>query len=223
MFRFACVIALTLLVVLAAGCGGGGGQPPVDPVRDGITVSISPTGLTLQANEQYQFTASASGGTNSAVTWIITDEVDGGIITPTSSTAATYQAPSTDGHTVHIRATSVEDTTKYAVAIVTISGVGEPPSGNNGVEVVVSPKEVFLPSGVQAQFTATVVGHSNTSVTWSIDEPNAGMIEQDGTYTAPSGSCVATIRATSQADPTKSDTAIVVVIPGGGPPLPPGG
>ena len=218
MFRLACVITLISLVVLMAGCGGGGGTDPTDPETRPITVNINPTAITMQANEQYQFTGYATGGTNTAVTWTVTDDVDGGII----SSTGLYTAPSTDGHTCHVRATSVEDPTKYADALVTIDGIGETPSGNNGVEVSVSPSQIFLPSGVHAQFTATVYGHSNTAVTWSIDESNVGTITQDGTYTAPSYSCTAHIRATSQADPTKSDTALVIVIPGGLPPLPPG-
>ena len=220
MFRFACAILLALTAIFVSGCGGGAGTSPTnnDPDTHNISVTISPTGLTLQANEQYQFRASASGGTNSAVMWTVTDEVDGGLVTNTGL----YTAPSTDQRTCRVRATSVEDPTKYMEAIITIEGIGQPPTGD-GVVVAVHPKEIFLLSGLQAQFTATVTGHPNHAVTWTVDETNAGAIAADGTYTAPSGSCTANIRATSQADPTKSDTALVIVLPSGGPPIPPGG
>jgi hypothetical protein len=224
MLRFTCAVLLVLTFILVSGCGGGGGGTTpgggggTDPDPTNITVSVNPTEITLEANVQYQFHASASGGTNSAVMWTVTDEVDGGMITSTGL----YTAPSTDSRTCHVRATSVEDPTKYKEILVTISGIGDPPTGE-GVVVAVSPKEIFLPSSEQAQFTATVTGHSNHAVTWTVDEANSGTIAQDGTYTAPSQNCSAHVRATSQADPSKSDTALIIVLPGGGPPLPPGG
>jgi hypothetical protein len=223
MFRFTCAILLVLTVVLVSGCGGGGGKSPSgdngnnDPGTHSISVSMNPAGITMPANEQYQFHASVSGGTNSAVMWTITDDVDGGVV----SSTGLYTAPSTDGHECHVRATSVEDPTRYAEAVVTISGIGETPTGD-GVVVTVSPKQIFLLSGLQAQFTAKVVGHSNKAVTWSVDEANAGTVTQDGTYTAPSQSCTAHVRATSQADPSRSDAAFIIVYPSSGPPLPPG-
>jgi hypothetical protein len=216
MFRIACAFVL-LFSIFIVGCGGsGGGDPQENTDVQNVSVAINPPAVTLRTGEQVQFMASTTNATNTAVTWSVIEEIDGGLVTSDGR----YTAPSTDGLTCHIKATSVEDPTKYAIALVTISGIGDLPYGNDGVEVRVSPQEVFLPGGVSMQFSDTVLGHSNTAVTWSIDEPDSGTIAQDGTYTAPNEARTVHVRATSQADNTKSDAATVIVIPGGLPPLP---
>jgi len=73
-----------------------------------------------------------------------------------------------------------------------------------------------------AQFTATVSNTSNTAVTWVVTTPNGGTINANGLYTAPTVAsglpAIATITATSQADPTKSgsgqETLNAATIPG---------
>jgi GH18 family chitinase len=65
-------------------------------------------------------------------------------------------------------------------------------------------------SGTQ-QFTAAVLGASNTAVTWSII-PSLGTISSQGLYTAPSGiptSQTVTVKGQSVADPTKSASGAV--------------
>lgn len=220
MHRFLCAMILVLLIVLTAGCGGGGGgsSSPNTPEPTALTVDVSPQDITLPANGHCGFNATLTNATNTAVTWSVVEEIDGGVVT----TAGNYTAPSTEGITCHVKATSVQDPTKYAVAIVRVSGAGPTPGGNNGVEVGVSPTEVFLPTDTQMQFFATVTGHSNTAVTWSIAPLGTGTITQNGTFTSPNISATVTVyvTATSQADPTKSATATVLVIPGGLPPIP---
>ncbi len=220
MHRFLCVIILASLIAITAGCGGGGGgsSSPNTPDPSVLTVEISPQSITLPANGHCGFHATLTNATNSAVTWSVVEEIDGGLIT----TAGNYIAPSTEGLTCHVRATSVQDPSKSAVAMVSVSGAGVPPGGNNGVEVGISPAEVFLPTGTEMQFFATVTGHSNTSVTWSLSPSGSasGTIAQDGTFTSPTNSATVYVTATSNADPTKSATATVLVIPGGLPPIP---
>ena len=81
------------------------------------------------------------------------------------------------------------------------------------VSVTVSPDAGALVSGQTLQFSATVYNSSNQGVTWSATE---GTISSSGLYTAPqvsSGTWTYTVRATSNADPAKSDAVIVVVTP----------
>jgi len=64
-------------------------------------------------------------------------------------------------------------------------------------------------------FTATVTGAS-TAVTWAVDgtaggSAAVGTITPAGTYTPPATAGVHTILATSAADSTKSDSAIIAV------------
>jgi len=85
------------------------------------------------------------------------------------------------------------------------------------VSVSVSPKSVVnLPAGGTQTFTAAVTGSANQGVTWSIQEgASCGSISKSGSggdYSAPnSPGLTCHIVATSQADPSKSDTATVTI------------
>jgi uncharacterized protein (TIGR03437 family) len=115
------------------------------------------------------------------------------------------------GQSVTITATSVADATKSASAVVQLV----PPAGT--VSVSVSPLSASLAASQTKQFTATVTGNANTSVTWSMN-PSVGSLS-NGLYTAPSvinsGQSV-TITATSVADATKSASAVVQLTPAAG-------
>ncbi len=98
-----------------------------------------------------------------------------------------------------------------STVIVTATGSGTAP-----VSVAVSPSSVTLaPAGVQ-QFTAKVLNTTNTTVSWTVDgiangNSTVGTITTSGSYTAPATNGTHQVVATSQADPTKSDTAVVTV------------
>jgi hypothetical protein len=80
---------------------------------------------------------------------------------------------------------------------------------NPSVSVSVSPATVSLASAQQQQFSATVTGSANTSVTWSMN-PSVGSLTSSGLYTAPytiSAGQTVTVTATSAADPSKSGSA----------------
>jgi hypothetical protein len=86
--------------------------------------------------------------------------------------------------------------------------------GSIGVNV--QPNSIPLNAGGTQQFTATVVGASNMSVSWTINPSNAGSISSAGLYTAPASISVAQIVqviATSLADPTKSGSASILLSP----------
>ncbi len=78
----------------------------------------------------------------------------------------------------------------------------------------ISPTSAIIAPNSTQQFTATVNGNSNTGVYWSVVEGVwGGSVSQSGLYTAPSG-VIGTyhVKATSNADYTKSATATVVVL-----------
>lgn len=90
------------------------------------------------------------------------------------------------------------------------------------VAVTISPTTATLFSGAQQQFTASVTGSTNTTVTWTA---SPGTIDTNGLYTAPfytdtTKSEAATVTATSQADATQSAKATVTInaYSGGTPP-----
>lgn len=85
--------------------------------------------------------------------------------------------------------------------------------------ITVSPATASVNAGATRQFTATVVGFSNTAVTWQVDgvaggSATTGTVNSAGLYTAPvvppPGGTV-TVTAVLQADPTFSDSAVVAV------------
>ena len=79
-----------------------------------------------------------------------------------------------------------------------------------GSPLWVSPK---LKDRRQQQFTATVTGTTNTSVTWHVEQGDrGGTITADGLYTAPSTPGTYHVVVTSMADRSKSATATVTVL-----------
>jgi hypothetical protein len=135
---------------------------------------------------------------NTAVTWTAT----AGTITA----SGLYTAPSDIPvlQSVTIRATSQVDNTTAGTATVTLSPA---------ITVTVQPATGSIVSGQTQQFTATVANTPNTSVTWTA---SAGTISASGLFTSPANILTqqnVTITATSQADNTKSGTALFTVTP----------
>ena len=182
-------------------------------VASSVAVSISPTEAQVTAGAQKQFTATVTGTTNSAVSWSVVGSGCSGVACGSISTSGLYTAPTSTPTPpqVSVTATSVADPTKSATSSVTI--IPE-------VSVTVSPSTVQLPVLGHQQFTATVTGSSNTSVTWRIaggcSGAACGTISASGVYTAPSAvpsPAQVSVTATSVADPTKSASATVTVVP----------
>ncbi len=85
------------------------------------------------------------------------------------------------------------------------------------VTTSISPTLGVLFAGQSQQFTATVTGSSNTAVVWSV-LPAVGTISGSGLYTAPANIAVqqvVTVTATSQADPSRSASSPVTLLPSG--------
>lgn len=87
------------------------------------------------------------------------------------------------------------------------------------IAVSVSPNAAGVFLGATQQFTATVTGSANTTVTWTVDNiaggnATVGTISAAGLFTAPvnlPNPVMVTVRATSVADATKSATAALTV------------
>jgi len=88
-----------------------------------------------------------------------------------------------------------------------------PPPPINEIMVIVEPDWVAMKLGedTQQKFTARVTGTSNQAVTWSA---SAGEISEDGLYTPPSAVGSYKVKATSQADTSKSGVATVEIYDG---------
>jgi hypothetical protein len=98
-------------------------------------------------------------------------------------------------------------------------GGGGSASVGTPVAVSISPTSARLQEGATLQFTATVTGTSNTAVTWSVNDvtggnSTVGTVSTTGLFTAPGAipsSNPVTVKATSQADTTKSASASVTI------------
>jgi len=180
-----------------------------------ILLSISPTSASVPAAGTDSFTASVTGTTNTAVTWSLSGAGCSGASCgslATSSLAAVYTAPSVapSPASVIVAATSMADPSKSASATVTIM---------SAVVVIVAPASTSVVTGATQQFNASVVGTTNTAVTWSAQGTGCsatacGTITGTGLYTAPSAipsTASVTITATSAADPSKSGSASVSI------------
>jgi hypothetical protein len=179
-------------------------------LKPGVSVTLSPTSISLHAKQTQQFTPTVSTTSNSqtvAVTWSLNPPGVGSV-----SSSGLYTAPSTIStqQTVTVTATSVADSTKSAVATVTLL---------TGSSASVRPSQVTLIAGQTQQFTATVPGVSNQAVVWSLNPP-VGSISASGQYIAPSELVThrqsIVVTATPVANPNMVANATVTVISFGG-------
>ena len=89
---------------------------------------------------------------------------------------------------------------------------GTSSSSTSSIAISVTPATAVVQSGASTPFKAQVFNILNTSVTWSASQ---GSISSSGLYNAPhvTASTTATISATSVADPSKTATASVTILP----------
>jgi hypothetical protein len=89
----------------------------------GITVSVTPSAITIPAGSTQQFSAMVEGTANQNVSWSVSGSGCNGDACGTISSAGLYTAPEAvpSPNTVTVRATSAEDATKSGTATVTIS------------------------------------------------------------------------------------------------------
>jgi hypothetical protein len=178
-----------------------------------VSVSISPNGAQVSTGAQQQFNATVTGSANTAVTWGVNGIGCSGNTCGTITSAGLYTAPASVPVPPFVTVTAISqaDPTKSASVTVTIAAI---------ITVTVSPTSAQVAPGAKKQFTATVGGSANTTVTWSVSGagcsgPGCGTITSAGLYTAPStvpSTPTVTVKATSQADATKSATATVTIV-----------
>ena len=167
-----------------------------------MAVVVTPNPVSLYASQSQQFSALVQGNANQSVIWSMTPSVG------TLSATGLYTAPSsvTAVQTVYISADSNADSTKYALAAVTLL----PP-----IKVNLYANYFVDTVNQTSQFSAQVQNTSNSAVVWTIS-PAVGTVSGTGLYTAPSAISsqqAITFTATSVADPTKSTSGTVLLNP----------
>src|SRR6202142_562350 len=207
------VPAQQTVTVTAATQSGPSGSGSAAVTLMPVSMLVNPNPATLYAGQSQQFTAVvADAPPSAAVSWTL-QPPEAGTISPSGF----YSAPTTVAaqQTVSVIATSKDDPSKSATATVTLlpAAVHVPPA----VSVSVSPQTVALQAGQTQQFAATVTNAADTAVTWSLTPSDAGTIDANGFYAAPSAIAspqTVAVTAASEADPTKTGSATLTLIPG---------
>ena len=179
-----------------------------------VTMSLSPTAVTLLDGEKQQFTATVLNTPNKTVTWSVNGVVGGSASTGTVSAAGLYSAPAIivpAGMTVTLKAVSQANPSKVKKATITLKGI----------IVTIAPTAVSLGGGGTQQFTATLQNAPIPGLTWQVNgftggTSRVGTITQTGLYTAPAVVSAATsvrVIALSPVDPHNRAISLVNLTP----------
>lgn len=183
-----------------------------------ISLSIAPSSASVPTSSTQDFTATVQNDSqNKGVSWFLSGAGCNGASCGTLSAASsasgtpiTYTAPPglPNPATVSLTATSIADNTKSPVSAITITAVS---MGN--ISVSISPKRGGLVVSQSLPLTAAVANDlGNAGVTWSATAGTfSNQTTTTATFVAPSSAGSVSITATSKADPTKSDSAVIGV------------
>ena len=176
-----------------------------------VSVTVSPSTASVPTGQTQQFTATVQNSSNQSVTWSVNGAPGTvGVV----DTNGMYTAPATvpSPPTVTVTATSEATPTVSGSASATITAPVT-------VTVSVTPVTASVRIHRTQQFTATVNGTSDQTVTWKVNgitggNSTLGTVNASGLYTAP-GSVpspnTVKVSATSAADPTASANATVTI------------
>jgi hypothetical protein len=200
-------------------------------VADG-TAPSAPTGLTANATSATQISLAWTASTdNVGVTGYQVQRCSGNGCAP--STQVGTPTTNSFGDSGLTASTSYTYRVSAVDAAGNVSGFSATASTTtpaaSGIVVTVTPATVTVKTGQTQQFSVSVTGSSNQSVTWQVSSSSAGAasigsISTSGLYTPPPAPPpgTVTVTATSQADATKSGKAIVTVTDGTAPSVPAG-
>lgn len=192
-----------LLLTLLCGCARGPAPAPAPAVD--VSLAIGPTAATVTVKGTLQLAAAVSGTSNTSVVWSVL-EAGGGAVTG----AGLYTAPATVG-VFHVQAQTVAAPRALATSEVTVQAAAPPPPPPPAIIVSVTPLSATVAAGGTLQLLAAVTGTTDTQVSWSVQDADAGSIGGDGVYRAPAHVATVHVLARSHADPGLSATAVVTV------------
>ncbi len=184
------------------------GAPPLKAEAlvflEAVSVAVKPNTVQLPTAHTYQFKAEVKGTADQRVRWV----VDGGLDAGRISESGLYTSPTrflTPG-TVTVRAVSMADPSKSATTTVRIGAVA----------IKLKPTQATLRHGGSQRFDAKVLGSPNTAVLWKVLGENMGEVSPSGVYTTPPSMTtptVVTVVASCAADPTKTASARIRILP----------
>jgi hypothetical protein len=162
----------------------------------------------------YSAALQATGGI-SPYTWSLASGfLPSGLVLSTSGTIS--GTPSASGaYSFSVTVKDSESSPQAATSTIALTIVAAPL-----VSVTVAPTSTSVKLGTTQQFTATLSGTTNTGTTWSVNgtvggNSTYGTITSAGLYTAPATvpSGAVSVTTTSNADSTKSASAVVTITP----------
>ena len=194
------------LMISSLGCQGMAPKSGGVPTKTLTSVSVTPASASVGLGATEQFTATGK----------YSDNTSADISSTASWTSATASVATVSSSGLATAAAS--GSTAIMASLSGISGTATLDVAS-GTSIVVSPSSAVIAPSATQQFSATVQGVSNTSVTWSVDSiaggnSTDGVITSSGLYTAPAAVGTYTIVATSTADPSLSGSATVTVSQG---------
>jgi hypothetical protein len=192
MSRTLSVLVLLLHLLTLLGCEGGGDPSVVVNVAR-VAVGLEPATAALTTGGTQRFTATVTGARDTSVTWTAT----GGDITRDG----VYTAPGTAG-TYTVRATSVEDTRRYAESLVTVTGPSEPPPVITHFAAAPS----TINAGQSTKLDWEVAGSASLRI-----EPDVGSVSGGaGVTVSPATTTTYTLTATNAAGSVTATTTVTV-------------
>lgn len=198
-------LAVVLTAWMTAACTGAPGSNPSG------ALAVEPASSEVFPGDTIQFSALLDSAPADPITWSV-KESGGGMI----QADGTYVAPDAVG-TYTIVATHESGELAEATVLVTERAA-------QSVRVSVSPKAASIQAGATLELDASVTGTAVTTVTWSVEEGQAGgAVTAAGTYTAPANAGTYHLVVRSTATPAAMDRATITVTPGTPPPPPPTG
>jgi len=138
--------------------------------------------------------------------------VDNKIVYKVSASYLSHSVSFSAGkHNITVNAWDKSGAVFKSTVFVTASG-----TGTAAVSVAIKPSAATLAPGATQQFSVVVLNTNNTAVKWYVDgfslgNTTVGTITTNGLYTAPQASGTHKVMAISEADSSKSDTAVVTV------------
>ncbi len=183
--------------------------------EEGPCIELSPFECTVGLGERVVFDANIENASDLTLVWSV-DEIPGISDAGTMESPGVYRAPEilVDTLTVTLRATSTEDPSKSAVALMHV--IPKPL-----VTIGIQPQSATLETNRSLLLEARVLDSPDTSIIWSVNgkaggDSLRGVVSPVGLYTAPASvppSSPVTVRATSRAQPTRYADALVEIEP----------
>ncbi len=180
------------------------------------SLSLQPAVLTVAPGQSATLTGHYAGIAVRNLAWTLREGAAGGALKTTPASggimAANYVAPVTPG-VYHVRFYDKAKLKLSAQSTITVSAAPA------AISVHINPAAMVMTTGASQHFSASVSGSAVAAVVWSA---SAGSMGSDGSFVAPAIPGSVLVRATSVADPAKSDSVAISVVAPVPPPTPSG-